>query len=310
MILVENILQTLVAGLLVGLLYGLMCVGLGMIFGVMRVINFAQGDFMMLGMYAAILASTYLAGLDPFVSAVAAAAFAGLVVFVAGYAVQVLLLSRATGAAALSGGGDGHYAQLMMTLGLALVLQNGALVAFGSTPMAISSPLASTAWEVDADGIAVFFNHGRVLAAVVAILVAAALFLFVSRTPLGKALRASADDPVSALYVGVDVVRAHRLAFGIGTGITAVAGALLATYYPVQPYIGIEFVIIMYAGVVLGGMGSILGAFWGGLTVGIVQQLSSLVLPTQLQNATIFVVFLAIMLLRPEGFFGRSADRT
>ncbi len=109
--------------------------------------------------------------------------------------------------------------------------------------------------------------------------------------------------------MGIDVDRAHRIAFGIGTGVTAIAGGLIATYHPFQPYVGFEFVIIMYAGVVLGGMGSILGAFWGGMTIGLVQQLSTLVLPIQLQNAAIFAVFLVIVLLRPQGLFGRLSER-
>ena len=118
------------------------------------------------------------------------------------------------------------------------------------------------------------------------------LTLLITRSRLGKSLRAAADNPEAATYMGIDVDRAHRIAFALGTGITAIAGGLVATYYPFQPYVGLEFVIVMYAGVVLGGMGSILGAFWGGLTIGLVQQLSTLVLPTQLQNAAIFVVFL------------------
>jgi branched-chain amino acid transport system permease protein len=127
---------------------------------------------------------------------------------------------------------------------------------------------------------------------------------------MGKALRAAADNPVAATYMGIDIDRSHRLAFGLGTAVTAVAGGLLATNYPFHPYIGIDYVIVMYAGVVLGGMGSITGAFWGGMTIGLVQQLSTLVLPTQLQNAAIFVVFLLIIFLRPQGFFGRMVERT
>lgn len=308
-VIIETVLQTLAAGVLVGFLYGLMCVGLGMIFGVMRVINFAQGDFMMLGMYVAIIVAGMMGGFSPYITAVFAAMLAGAVVFVAGYFVQILLLSKATGASD-PGTSDGHYTQLVLTLGLALVMQNAALIYFGSTPRTISSPLSSTAWQINFGDIYIFLNQGRVLAALVAILVSVVLFLFVTRTSLGRALRAAADNPNAAVYVGVRVDRAHRLAFAIGTGITAIAGALLATYYTAQPFIGLEFVIVMYAGVVLGGMGSILGAFWGGMTIGIVQQLSSLLLPTQLQNTTIFVVFLAILLFRPEGFFGRSAERT
>jgi branched-chain amino acid transport system permease protein len=122
-------------------------------------------------------------------------------------------------------------------------------------------------------------------------------------------LRAAADNSLAATYMGIDVDRAHRIAFGIGIGITAVAGGLVATFNPFQPYVGFDYVIIMYAGVVLGGMGSILGAYWGGMTIGLVQQLSTLVLPTQLQNATIFVVFLLIVLIRPQGLFGRASER-
>jgi branched-chain amino acid transport system permease protein len=155
----------------------------------------------------------------------------------------------------------------------------------------------------------VFLNKARSVAFLVSVGVAIALFLFITRTRIGKMLRAAADNPEAATYMGIDVERAHRIAFGLGCAITAFAGGLVATYYPFQPYVGLDFVIIMYAGVVLGGMGSIGGAFWGGLTIGLVQQLSTLVLPMQLQNTAIFVVFLLIMMLRPEGLFGRNVER-
>ena len=126
---------------------------------------------------------------------------------------------------------------------------------------------------------------------------------------ISLALRAAADNPTAATYMGIDVDRAHRIAFALGSGITAVAGGLVASYLSFTPFMGLDFVVIMYAGVVLGGMGSLLGAFWGGLTIGFVQQISALVLPPQLQNAAIFVVFLLIVVLRPQGLFGRSAER-
>jgi branched-chain amino acid transport system permease protein len=142
-----------------------------------------------------------------------------------------------------------------------------------------------------------------------AILCTVLLYLFLARTARGKALRAAADNPIAAAYVGVDVERAHRFAFALGVGITAVAGGLIASTQSFQPYIGLDFVIVMYAGVVLGGLGSTLGAFWGGLTIGVVQQMSTLVLPYQLQNTAIFVVFLLIVFFRPAGIFGRVAER-
>jgi branched-chain amino acid transport system permease protein len=313
--LLENFLQALMAGILNGSIYGLMCVGLGLIFGIMRVINFAQGEFLMLGMYATLyivtslgVATAFGPYLAPFVGALAA----GLLLFIGGYLLHRYLVARVTGVRAIGAESEGHYAQLILTLGVSLVLQNGGLILFGSTPQSVRTPLSAAAWEVGApfSEAAVFINKARAVAALFAAGATAALFWFISRSRLGKALRAAADNPEAALYMGIDVDRSHRLAFGIGTGITAMAGGLVATYYPFQPYVGLEFVIIMYAGVVLGGMGSILGAFWGGMTIGLVQQLSSLAMSVQLQNVAIFVVFLLIVLLRPQGLYGRSADRT
>lgn len=311
---IENVLQALVAGLLVGAIYGLMCVGLALIFGVMRVINFAQGDFMMLGMYGAFYVFAALSavlgvsgGLTPY----AAILLTGPLLFVFGYAIHALLISRVSGAGAAKLDGDGHYAQLILTLGIALIIQNGALIAFGSQLISVRTTLSAAAWTLPiGDDIMLFVNQARGVAAVVSVAVMVALTLLITRSTLGKALRASADNPEAATYMGIDVTRSHRLAFGIGVGITAVAGGLLATTLPFQPFVGLDYVIVMYAGVVLGGMGSIGGAFLGGMTIGLVQQLSTLILPTQLQNTAIFVVFLAIVFFRPQGFFGRVSERT
>jgi branched-chain amino acid transport system permease protein len=313
---VENILQALVAGLLAGAIYGLMCVGLGLIFGVMRVINFAQGDFMMLGMYAAyylFLEAGIQAGFGNVVGPYVAILLSAPLLFLFGYWIHKLLISRVNGRRTAQLEGEGHFAQLILTLGVALVLQNGGLIVFGSVLASIRTPLSSSAWEIGplwGDLISIFVNKARGIAALISIAAMLALTALITRTRIGKALRAAADNPVAATYMGIDIDRSHRLAFGLGTAVTAVAGGLLATNYPFHPYIGIDYVIVMYAGVVLGGMGSITGAFWGGMTIGLVQQLSTVVLPTQLQNAAIFVVFLLIIFLRPQGFFGRMVERT
>ncbi|HEX7969351.1 MAG TPA: branched-chain amino acid ABC transporter permease, partial [Stellaceae bacterium] len=244
----------------------------------------------------------------PYVGAI----LAGPALFVGGYLLHSFLISRVTGTHVIGSESDGHYSQLVLTLGVALILENGALILFGSTPQSVRTPLSSRAWEVPLlydPFAAVFLNKASVVASVISIIVGASLYFLINRSRLGKTLRAAADNPVAALYMGIDVDRAHRLAFGIGTGVTAIAGGLVATYHPFQPYVGFEFVIIMYAGVVMGGMGSILGAFWGGMTIGLVQQLSTLVLPVQLQNAAIFAVFLMVVLLRPQGLFGRATER-
>jgi branched-chain amino acid transport system permease protein len=315
LILLENILQALTAGILIGSVYALMCVGLGLIFGVMRVINFAQGEFLMLGMYGTLYAFTWLALgalLGPYVGPVVGAVLAGIAVYFFGILLHRYLLVRVTGMRVAGSEGEGHYPQLILTLGLSLIIANAGLIFFGSTPSNIRTPLSASAWELGplaGEYVSVFLNKARSVAFLVSVAVAIALFLFITRSTIGKMLRAAADNPEAAIYMGIDVERAHRIAFGLGCAITGVAGGLVATYYPFQPYVGLDFVIIMYAGVVLGGMGSIGGAFWGGLTIGLVQQLSTLVLPLQLQNTAIFVVFLLIMMLRPEGLFGRNVER-
>src|SRR5262250_1788711 len=296
-ILIENVLNAVTAGITIGSIYGLMCIGLGLIFGIMRIVNFAQGELLMLGMFASLYLVTggkILAFLGPYWGPFIGAICAAPIVFAGGALLHRFLISRVSGLRTVGSLDEGHFGQLVVTLGISLILQNGGQIVFGSTPVAVRTPLSSEAYLV------AFF---------VAILVAIVLYLTLEYTRLGKALRAAADNPTAATYMGIDVDRAYRIAFGLGSGITAIAGGLMATYISFGPFVGFDYVIIMYSGVVLGGMGSILGAFWGGLTVGFVQQFSALILPPQLQNAAIFVVFLMIVLLRPQGLFGRSAER-
>jgi branched-chain amino acid transport system permease protein len=313
--LLENLLQSLAAGILIGSIYGLMCVGLALIFGVIRIINFAQGDFMMIGMYAAyylFAAFGVQTIFGNFGGPYAAAFFAGPILFVVGYVIHQTLISRVSGTKTAQLEGDGHHAQLILTLGIALILQNAGQMIFGSSVVSVQTPLSSSAWIIGplwGDFIEIFLNKARSIAALLSIAIMIALTLLIGSTRMGKALRASADDPAAATYVGIDVDFAHRIAFALGISITAVAGGLLAPNYPFHPFVGLEYVIIMYAGVVLGGLGSIIGPFWGGMTIGLVQQLSSLILPTQLQNSGIFVVFLLIIFIRPQGFFGRVVER-
>lgn len=308
----EQVLQVLSAGLLLGCLYGLMCAGLGLIFGIMRVINFAQGEFMMLAMYAGLNGVALLAPSRAwaFPVAMGVAVLVALLFYGVGAATHSLLISRVSGARALGSLDGGHTGQLILTLGLSLVLQNGGLMLFGSTPTSIPNKAADTSWMLDmTDDVTLFFNQARFWCAVMAVAAVAVTLLLMARTGVGRRLRAVASNPIAAIYMGVDVERSFRVAFGIGLALTAVAGVCVATFYPFQPYTGFDFVIIMYAGVVLGGMGSIGGAFLGGLLIGLVQQLSTLVLAPQLQNTAVFVVFLLVLLARPQGLLGRSVER-
>lgn len=313
-VLIENVLNALTAGITIGCIYGLMCIGLGLIFGVMKIVNFAQGELLMLGMFTSLYLVTgggVLAFLGPYIGPFVGAILAAPVVFVAGALMHRFMISRVSGLRTAGTLDEGHFGQLIVTLGISLILQNGGLILFGSTPEAVRTPLSAQAFMVDGffGDATIFLNKAKLIACVVAIGVAIALYLVMEYSRLGKALRAAADNPTAATYMGINVDRSYRMAFGLGAGITAVAGGLMASYISFGPFVGFDYVIIMYSGVVLGGMGSILGAFWGGLTVGFVQQFSALILPPQLQNAAIFVVFLLIVLLRPQGLFGRSAER-
>ena len=312
--LIESVLNALTAGLTIGCIYGLMCIGLGLIFGIMKVVNFAQGELLMLGMYASFYLVTgggVLAFLGPYVGPFVGAMRAGPLVFLFGALLHKFLISRVSGLRTAGSIDDGHFGQLIVTLGISLILQNGGMILFGTIPVTVRTPLSSSAFQIGPiyGDATVFLNKAKLVACAVSIVTALALYFVLEFTRIGKALRAAADNPTAATYMGIDVDKYYRMAFGLGAGITAIAGGLMATYLSFGSFVGFDYVIIMYSGVVLGGIGSIMGAFWGGLTVGFVQQVSALVLPPQLQNAAIFIVFLLIVMLRPQGLFGRSAER-
>jgi branched-chain amino acid transport system permease protein len=288
-----DLVQYVVTGLLVGGVYALMSVGLALIFGVMRVVNFAQGDFMMLGMYLTwFLAVGY--GMDPLLGAVLAL----LPFFVLGLLVHRVLLVRVTGQ------GDPQRlmdAQLILTLGLSLIITNAATMVLTPMPRGIKTAYATQAFAVGP----ILLNQARSYAFAMALGLAGAVYVFLTRTDLGKALRAAADEPEAAGYQGIDVRAMHGLAFGIGIALVAAAGGLLATYYPIEPTVAVNFIVLMFVAVVLGGLGSIPGAFVGGLVIGLVQSLTLLVLPFQLQNVGVFIAFLLVLYLRPHGLFGQ-----
>jgi branched-chain amino acid transport system permease protein len=291
----SEVTQYVVTGLLVGGVYALMSIGLALIFGVMRVVNFAQGDFMMLGMYLTYYYAVVL-GIDPLLGAL-------LTIppfFLVGVLVHKAFLARVTG------GGDPARemdAQLILTLGLSLIITNATTMILSPTPRGIRTSYATQAFAVGP----LLLNEARAYAFLMALLVAAAVYAFLTRTDLGRALRASADDPEAASYQGINVRAMHAVAFGVGIALVAVAGGLLATYYPIEPNVAVNFIVLMFVAVVLGGLGSIPGAFVGGIVIGLVQSLTLLVLPLQLQNVGVFVAFLLVLYVRPLGLFGRRA---
>jgi branched-chain amino acid transport system permease protein len=287
--------QYVVTGLLVGGVYALMSIGLALIFGIMRVVNFAQGDFMMLGMYLTFYYAVVL-GIDPLLGALLSIP----PFFVLGLLVHRAFLARVTG------GGDPNRemdAQLILTLGLSLVITNATTMILSPMPRSINAPYASKAFAVGP----LLLNQARTYSFATALLLAAAVYVFLTRTDLGKALRAAADDPEAAGYQGINVRTMHGVAFGIGIALVAAAGGLLASYHPIEPNVAVNFIVLMFVAVVLGGLGSIPGAFVGGIVIGLVQSLTLLLLPLQLQNVGVFVAFLIVLYVRPQGLFGRRA---
>ena len=311
---IETILQIIVTGLIVGANYGLMCLGLGLIFGVMRVINFAQGEMVMIGMFFTLVCVKFFADTAtvPYYWILGCAAVGMVIFFLFGAGLQASLLARVSGDKVSDREDAGHSPQLILTLGISLVLQNIALMIFGSTPNSVRTSLSIKSWEIGplwGEDIYLFLNQAQVISAVIAILLALALAVLMKHSMTGRNLRAAANNPTAANYVGINVAKQHKIAFGIGVALTAAAGVMMSAYQPFHPYTGHDFVVLMYAGVVLGGMGSIAGAFWGGLILGLVQQISTLFMPIQLQTTAIFVVFLAVLLFRPQGLFGKNVER-
>lgn len=277
-------LQALVDGVLLGGVYGVIATGLSLVFGVLGVVNFAHAEFLMLGMYVAWFAWRYL-GLDPLVGSV----LSFIVVFAVGYAVQRTLIQRVLKAPPA--------AQVFLTVGLMIVIENAALMVFGSEFRSVSVPYQVGGYRLGD----IFVSAPYLYAFAAALFIAAALWLFLDRSWTGRSIRAVAQDPMAATLVGVDTKRTYGLAFGLGVALTAFGGGVILPYITVSPTIGGQFVVLMFTVVVLGGLGSVTGALVGGIVVGVVQSLSTLVFPIQLQNLCLFVIFIAVLALRPQG---------
>lgn len=282
--------QACVSGVLIGGVYALVALGLTLIFGVMRIINFAHGALMMLGMYATFFLYTR-GGVDPYLSV----AIVGPAFFLVGAALERGVIEPNLGAPESN--------QLLLTLGVALFLENAALVLFSPDYRSIRLPYATRALFL---GEAVV-NVPRLIAFGASVALAIGLWLFLRHTDFGKAIRAVAEEPEGALLMGINIRRVNAAAFGIGSGVVAVAGSLVTPFLYVAPDVGDVFVILAFVIVVLGGMGSFVGALCGGLLVGLTESLGAALLPGSLKQFPIFALFVLVLLFRPTGLFGRRA---
>jgi branched-chain amino acid transport system permease protein len=274
-------------GLLTGAVYALVALGLTLIYGVLHIINFAHGALLTAAMFAAFFAHKTF-GLDPYVAALILTPL----FFLLGYALQRFVIGPA------AHGEDRNI--LLVTLGLAVVIENALLYAFRADTRTVD---LSYAFDVVEIGTA-FLAVPRVIAFGAVMLVALLLWLIVRWTDTGKAIRAVAKEKLGAELSGIDVAHIYAVTFGLGTACLAIAACLLIPAYYVNPSAGNAFVLVAFTIVVLGGMGSVAGALIGGLFVGVVESLSGLYLGESLGQIGIFVMFILVLLLRPNGLFG------
>jgi branched-chain amino acid transport system permease protein len=294
---VTTLLQTLASGILVGGLYGLFSSGLTLIFGITRVINFAHGDFVTLGMFGAVLLFTSL-GLSPLLGIVPVAVASVLI----GALVYKIIVRRTLSIRGISAV-DAQHGQLVLTLALSILISNLLLMAFGPAPRAVQGVLPDVY-----DVFGVFIAQARLVSFVIAVGVFLVLYFALQRTLYGKAIRATVDDRDMAAMVGIDPNKVYAVSFSVGIMLTGVAGCVLATYYPVTPTTGAGFLVIAFVTVVMGGLGNVVGAFVAGLLVGVIQQVTAIYVAVDLQDVGLFLAFVLVLVLRPQGILaGRRA---
>jgi branched-chain amino acid transport system permease protein len=277
-------------GLLTGAVYALVALGLTLIYGVLHIINFAHGALLSVALFAAFFAYQAL-GLDPYLAIILLVpVFFGL-----GYGLQRFVIGPA------SHGDDRN--MLLITLAIAIILENVLLYAFRADTRTIDVPYAFETIDFGFTFLAV----PRVIGFGAVFIVALLLWLIMGWTDIGKAIRAVAKEKLGAELVGIDVAHVYAVTFGLGTACVAIAACLLIPTYYLNPHVGNAFVLIAFTIVVLGGMGSVPGALVGGLVIGVIESLSGLILGESLGQIGIFLIFIAVLLVRPSGLFGARA---
>jgi branched-chain amino acid transport system permease protein len=283
--------QAVTKGLLTGMVYGLMALGLSVIFGVMRVVNFAHGEMMVVGMYLAWMGFEYL-GVPPLLSLPVIAA----IFFTAGYALQRGLISPFIGRP--------EHQQFLLLLAVAILLVNAALAIAGPDSRGVQLESQFDSYELGP----LVFDAVRLHATLAAVAIAGLLWLFFTRTRTGKSIRAAADNHMGALVVGLDVRRLYAFTFGVGAACVGAAGALMITIIPVTPFLAGEYTLLAFVIVIVGGLGSMTGALMGGLLIGVSEAVAGLVVQPSLKSMFSFGLLILILLLRPQGLFGKSSS--
>jgi branched-chain amino acid transport system permease protein len=273
---------------LTGLLYGLMALGLSVIFGVVRVVNFAHGEMMTVAMYAATVLFAEL-GLDPFVCVLpVAAAF-----FVFGYVLQRGLINPFITRP--------EHSQFMLLVAVAIVLVNALLMVFGPSARNVQVDYQLESFEIGR----ILVDKARLYGALAAVVTAAALFLFFRFSRTGKAIRACADNHLGALVIGLNVKHLYALTFGLGAVCVAVAGCAMVLLVDVTPPLGPAYTLLAFVIVIVGGLGSMGGALLGGILIGVSEALAGLVIAPSAKSMFSFGLLILVLLFRPQGLLGK-----
>lgn len=282
-------LQALISGILIGGVYALIGIGLTIIFGVMRVINFAHGELLMLGMYATYYLFT-LAHVDPFLSIIITMPL----MFLFGALLQKTVINRVLNALPQN--------QILLTIGLGLIMSNTVMLAFTSDYKILSTTYSSSSMSVGGISISLplMISFGITCAITVA------LYWFLLKTDTGQAIRATAQDREAARLMGINVKWMSILAFGLGSALAATAGALISPTYYIFPQVGSVFTLKAFVITVLGGMGSVIGATLGGVLIGIAESVGGVYIGSGWKEVIVFVLFLLVLLFKPSGLLGKS----
>jgi branched-chain amino acid transport system permease protein len=284
----DLVVNVAIAGVLTGLVYGLMALGLSVIFGVVRVVNFAHGEIMTIAMYATVvLFATWQ--IDPFIAVLPVAA----VFFVLGYAMQAGLINPFITRP--------EHSQFMLLVAVAIIMVNGLLVVFGPDARNVLVDYQLEAYDLGP----ILFDKSRVYAAAMALVASAALFAFFRFTLTGKAIRACADNWLGAKVIGLDVKRYYALTFGLGSACVAVAGCMMILLVDVTPVLGPAYTLLAFVIVIVGGLGSMGGALLGGVLIGLSEALAGLFIQPSAKSMISFALLILVLLFRPQGLLGR-----
>ena len=287
----EVILNVAASGLLTGLVYGLMALGLSVIFGVVRVVNFAHGEMMTIAMYLAVILFSYYK-LDPLLMMVPIA----VVLFVFGYAIQHVLITPFINRPEHS-----QFIQFILLVAIAIIMVNVLLIVFGPDAKSVQPAYAFDSFQIGT----LILDATKVYAAAAAIIVAAALFGFFRFTLVGKAIRACADNYAGALVVGLDVKHLYALTFGLGAACVGAAGSMMTLLVDVTPPLGPAYTLLAFVIVITGGLGSMMGALVGGVLIGVTEALGGLLFTPSAKSMFAFGLLVLILLFRPQGIFGK-----